>query len=56
MLGGAYPCAGFVINAILVLWRRILSRCAPIGEYERPVNSQIAGVACIAEGCDQVRH
>jgi len=30
MLGGAYPCALFVINAVLVLWRRILSRCAPI--------------------------
>src|SRR5215469_9388175 len=23
---------GFVINAVLVLWRRILSRCAPIAD------------------------
>jgi hypothetical protein len=26
---------GFVINAVLVLWRRILSRCAPIAESAR---------------------
>jgi len=26
---------GFVINAVLVLWRRILSRCAPVAEFAR---------------------